>query len=85
MEQFDPAKLSAHDKAAMQLAIKQVAAESEAARQEIDDRLHTRPWREVAEDVVWRCQDRHLKLRPWDCPPCRTRDRSEERRVGKEC
>jgi hypothetical protein len=27
--------------------------------------------------VVGRCQDRNLQLRPWECPPFRTRDVDE--------
>ena len=66
--------MEAHDRRAMELAIEMARADSETQRREIDDRLRTQPWQQVAEFAVWRCQDRSLKLSPWDCPPCRTKD-----------
>jgi hypothetical protein len=58
-----------HDRKAMQLAIEMTRADNDKQRREIDDRLRTQPWQEVAEFAVWHCQDRSLKLRPWECPP----------------
>ena len=66
--------MEAHDRRAMELAIEMARADSETQRREIDDRLRTQPWQQVAEFAVWCCQDRSLKLRPWDCPPCCTKD-----------
>jgi hypothetical protein len=66
--------MEAHDRRAMELAIEMARADSEKQRWEIDDMLRTQPWQQVAEFAVWRCQDRSLKLRPWECPPFLTRN-----------
>ena len=66
--------MKARDRAAMKLAIAMARTDSEIQRKHIDDKLRTQPWQEVAEYAVWHCQDRSLKLRPWDCPPFLTRD-----------
>jgi hypothetical protein len=66
--------MNAHDRKAMQLAIEMARADSEQQRREIDDLLRTQPWQEVAERAVWVCQDRALRLRPWEAPPFLTRN-----------
>jgi hypothetical protein len=69
--------MRAHDRKAMQLAIEMARADNERQRHEIDDMLRTGPWQEAAERAVWCCQDRSLKLRPWECPPFLTRNVDE--------
>jgi hypothetical protein len=61
--------MNAHDRKAMQLAIAMARADSEQQRHEIDDMLRAGPWQEAGERAVWACQDRNLRLRPWECPP----------------
>ena len=74
MEPFDPLALQERDLQAMKLAIEDERAQGGPQREAIDARLRDQAWHEVGQYAAWRCQDRHLRLRAWDCPPCRTRD-----------
>ena len=58
------------DHAAMTAAIEMARAKGEP----IDAMLHAQPWEEVALWAVGVCQIDALRLRPWECPPCQSRD-----------
>lgn len=59
------------DRQALTLAIKTARKHSPADRQQIDDRLTREPWLTVAIFAAHGCQERALRLRPWQCwPPC---------------
>jgi hypothetical protein len=60
-----------HDLAAMKRAITLERARGARERQAIDDRLREQSWHEVGQFASWCCQDRAMRLRPYDCPPCR--------------
>jgi hypothetical protein len=67
------AMVSRLDRDAMALAIEQERAQGATQRRAIDDMLHDHAWHEVGRHAAWSCQDRALKLRPWDSPPCCTK------------
>jgi len=58
------------DREALTLALQKCRAESPERDRQIDDMLIDRPWQEVCEFASYSCQMTHLKLRPWQCPPC---------------
>lgn len=62
------------DEAAINLAIEM---ERQQNPKEIAERLCNRTRAEVGAFAVGRCQDRNLHLKPWECPPFRTRDVDE--------
>ncbi len=63
-------KLSKVDREALQRALAMARAESEQERAHIDRVLAEEGWREAAETAAYHLQDRALKLRPWQPPPC---------------
>jgi hypothetical protein len=67
-------ELSAVDIDAMTRAIAIIRAESFASREQIDDKLASEPWEEVGHFAAYAAQDRALRLRPWEMPPCWIRD-----------
>jgi hypothetical protein len=62
--------LSRRDRAAMTLAIEMARGDDEARRDQIDDFLRSRPWRDVGEFAAYDCQMTRLGLKPWQHPPC---------------
>jgi hypothetical protein len=54
-------------------ALKAAIAIERVASAQFEVVLRDRSWHEAALIAAWRCQDRSLRLRSWDCPPCRTR------------
>jgi hypothetical protein len=65
------ADLSDVDREALTLAIKVVRNESAASREQIDDKLLSEPWFEVATFCAYGAQSAALALKPWECwPPC---------------
>jgi hypothetical protein len=63
-------RLSRVDREAMTRAIDLARAESEQRRAQIDGMLVREPWEEVGEFAAYCCQDRVLRLKPWQVPPC---------------
>jgi hypothetical protein len=66
----DDAPLSNVDREALTRAIELAKAESPAQRQQIENMLAKDGWDETARFAVYCCQDRRLKLKPWEMPPC---------------
>lgn len=62
-EELDPV-----DEAALTRAIEAMRA-NPATREQIEDMLATKPWREAAEFAAYSCQCDALRLRPWQSPP----------------
>jgi len=62
-----------HDRAAMAAAIAMMRADSEQ-RDLLDHVLNNQSEPEAGLFAVGFCQIRNLKLRPWEAPPCDTRD-----------
>jgi len=62
-------KLSSIDRAALERAIELKRDRSPADRREIDERLKTRPWFEVAVDAVYCCQRSLIAPRLWQKQP----------------
>ena len=63
-------KLSRIDRDALEraLALARAVSEAECAR---FDAIETRDgWQEAAERAAYSRQVRHLRLKPWQCPPC---------------
>jgi len=84
------ADLSDADRAALTLAIEIVRNESAGRRAQIDDKLQSEPWFEVAAFCAYGAQSAALALKPWECwPPCMVEpDDSDEpgqehRSIGK--
>ena len=63
--------LSDLDRQALERAIEIDRKRSNACRLQIDDKLRSEPWLEVAKFAAQRCQEDALHLKPWECwPPC---------------
>jgi hypothetical protein len=59
------------DRQALTLAIETARKQSAADQQQIDDKLSREPWLAVAVFAAHGCQERALRLKPWQCwPPC---------------
>jgi len=54
----------------MQRAIEQTRSESEPRKKQIDDMLADRPFEEAGAFAAYHCQNRFLRLRPWEAAPC---------------
>jgi hypothetical protein len=63
-------KLSRADREALQRAIDMARAQSKQEREHIDRVLAQEGWQEAAETAVYHCQDKALRLKPWQTPPC---------------
>ena len=63
------ADLSDADRAALTLAIEIVRNESAGRRAQIDDKLRSEPWFEVAAFCAYGAQSAALNLKPWECRP----------------
>jgi hypothetical protein len=64
--------LSDLDRRALELAIKIDRQRNKACRLQLDDKLKTEAWIEVARFAAHRCQEISLHLAPWQCwPPSR--------------
>jgi hypothetical protein len=63
------APLSALDRRALERAIEIDRERSAACRAQIDDKLRSEPWLEVAQFAAHRCQEIALHLAPWECWP----------------
>lgn len=63
-------EMSQIDRAALALAIEIMRQESQECRWQIDAKLASEPWVEVAEFAAYHCQNRSLNLKPWSYPPC---------------
>jgi hypothetical protein len=66
---LDDAPLSAVDREALERAIELAKAESPAQCKQIDNMLLKDGWGEAAQFAAYACQDRNLKLAPWQMPP----------------
>ena len=62
--------MTRNDRAALKLALEQARAEDPGRAQQIHSMLEERAWTEVANFAASVCQNRTLKLQPWDLPPC---------------
>ena len=62
--------LTKTDKAALKLAIEIDRRRDYATRQQIDSKLASEPWLEVAKFAAYGCQCSALHLKPWQPPPC---------------
>ena len=59
------------DRQALTLAIETARKQSAADQQQIDDKLTREPWFAAAVFAAHECQERALRLKPWQCwPPC---------------
>jgi hypothetical protein len=54
----------------MTRAIEMGRQRCKADREQLDEFLRERPWREVGEFAAYGCQCATLKLKPWQSPPC---------------
>ena len=64
-------RLTEADRQALTLAIEIARKQSLANREQIDDKLCTEPWIKVAKFAAHECQEKSLRLPPWQCwPPC---------------
>ena len=62
------------DRDALRRAIELARAESPETRQQIDAKLKTEPWEEVAGFAAYSCQCTRLRLKPWEAPPVHSDD-----------
>ena len=62
--------LSETDRAALELAIEIARKQDRGRREQIDDKLRREPWLEVGIFAAYCCQDRALRLKPWQLAPC---------------
>jgi len=69
-DSLDGAPLSAVDREALERALDMARQESPAQRDQIDRMLREDGWGRTAEFAAYCCQDHHLKLKPWEMPPC---------------
>jgi len=60
----------AHDLDALKRAMVQARRQGEFRAQQIDSRLASEPWEEVAKFASYTCQIKALGLRPWEDTPC---------------
>jgi hypothetical protein len=67
--------LEPHDRAALELAIAAERKASPADMAAMEQRGSS--WDDLAQFAVGRCQDRNLRLRPWECAPAFTTDDDE--------
>lgn len=64
-------QISDLDRQALERAIEIERARNAACRAQINHKLKTEPWIEVAKSAARHCQDVALYLPPWQCwPPC---------------
>lgn len=63
--------ITADDTAALTRAIEQERRHGDAKA--IDAMLKDQSWHEAGVHASWCCQDRNLRLRPWECPPLATK------------
>jgi hypothetical protein len=63
-------RLTKADREALQRAIDMARAKSPQEREHIDRVLAQDGWQEAAETATYHLQDRALKLKPWQTPPC---------------
>jgi hypothetical protein len=83
MGKVKPVKLTNVDREALERAIALYRQRDSASRDQIDDLLRTRSWREVAELAAYGCQCDRLGLRPWQSPPTEV-DVSYEHMTGDD-
>ena len=62
------------DRDALRRAIELARAESPETRQQIDAKLKTEPWEEIAGFAAYSCQCTRLRLKPWEAPPVHSDD-----------
>jgi hypothetical protein len=67
-------RLSRVDREALRRALKMARAQSAEEAAYIDRIFANEGWQRAAESAVYHLQDRALKLRPWQPPPCWCRD-----------
>jgi hypothetical protein len=58
------------DKEALARAVKLYRAQSPARAKQVDEMLRDDPWQEVPEFCAYACENRLLRLQPWQDPPC---------------
>jgi hypothetical protein len=63
-------KLTRADQEALQRALDMARAQSDQERAHIDRELAEDGWQHAAETAAYHCQDRALRLKPWQTPPC---------------
>ena len=62
-------RLKLHDRDALTRCVELTRQEDELRREQIDDFLRERDWREVGEFCAYICQSKSLHLRPWESTP----------------
>jgi hypothetical protein len=71
------AALIAADRAAMQQAIDQVCARGGDDCVLVERKVASEGFEQAGETAAYRCQDRALRLRPWQPPPCWVEPRAD--------
>jgi hypothetical protein len=74
MGKTKPPRLTETDREAMTRAIETGRQRGKAAREQLDDFLRLKPWREVGEFAAYGLQCETLRLKPWQSPPCEIGD-----------
>ncbi len=72
------------DLKALRLAVEKVrSSRDKRDREQIEEMIAEREWRDVAEFAAFSCQMNSLHLKPWQTPPCHVEDENEPC-VGEE-
>jgi hypothetical protein len=66
------------DEDALKLAVKICRARDEGSRDQIDWKIENDRWRDAAEFAAYSCQYDSLNLKPWEEPPCRADENSDD-------
>jgi hypothetical protein len=61
------------DQDALRRALEMAKAESPGRKEQLESKLAEEPWEDVASFAAYCCQNRTLKLKPWQTPPCDAR------------
>jgi hypothetical protein len=69
MGKTKPPKLNEIDREAMDRAIEMGRSRCKADRDQLDEMLREKPWREVGEFAAYSAQCHSLRLKPWQTPP----------------
>jgi hypothetical protein len=76
-------ELNELDRAALRLAMKQCAAQGPVRAAQLEAKLKSEPWGEVAKFAAFVAQIVALKLTPWEIPPCATCDGEDNTPHGR--
>jgi hypothetical protein len=63
-------KISRVDRDAMKRAIEELRRGGGEDARQIEQKLRDEPWEDVGRFAAYSCQDKNLKLQPWQVPPC---------------